>query len=199
MAYIDYGGRAWRNGIRRAERSDHAMRAPCDDPNDGGIGHAGLGDEHVQVLLYKGYSVEVFVHGRLQARIHRSKRFVNGNWNGCQRIPFEIEGHRIEMAYERTAYSDAMYAELIQPDGTRWTGWSRYWAGNRAGEDDIHAERNATAADGRLRRLMRPSRHRRPGGPRNCIKQRELTAGTDRPAETGAHRSTSTNASEARA
>lgn len=39
------------------------------------------------------------------------------------------------------------YAELVQPDGTRWTGWARYWSGNRPHEDDADAERRGLECD----------------------------------------------------
>lgn len=67
LAYMDYGGRAWRDGVRQDDRMDFGLDVV--DENDA-IGHAGPGGAAVHVLLYTGTSAEVFLNRRFIERLH---------------------------------------------------------------------------------------------------------------------------------
>lgn len=146
MAYSDYGGYAYRNGVRVIERSDATITPEGDTfgtpgmwPGFGMIadgvpheevtkriewphGHSLLGDGPIYVLLRKQWGA-VYKGPKMIADADRD--FGEDSEKHTQ---FEIDGHTIEIVntYEDNYY---VYAKLVQPDGTTWHGWSGYGVG----------------------------------------------------------------------
>lgn len=150
MAYIDYGGRAWQDDVLRNDRMDFELEVV---DGDNAIGQAGLGNEVVHVLLYKGTTAELFVNRRLVERLHAGSHRRNGEKVG--RNETTLDGHRVTVVFDLTENTDpGCYAEVVQPDGTRWTVWARHWAGNRTGEDHEHAEAHGRECDKPLAELL---------------------------------------------
>ena len=154
MAYSDYGGYAYRNGIHIMERGDYTLTP------DGGFespgmwpgftavaqgatqeealaiasaptGHAVLGTGPIYVLLYKQYSISVYAGEHLLFRpfpiIH------DGDWwrsdeKRDYKARIDFDKYRLEF---RCTETDNMYifAELTEPNGTVWTGFSGYGVG----------------------------------------------------------------------
>lgn len=161
MAYSDYGGYAYRNGIRVVERSDAVLTpegvqsTPGQWPGwtiEAGRGgqsfHALLGDGPIYVGLYKQSGVHVH---RLAERLDpvdllreptpdategfEGQRWINDDSFRSRGVPcvLEADGCTIEVhwTYEDNYYQ---YVRLTQPDGSVWHGWSGYGVG--AGLED---------------------------------------------------------------
>ena len=155
MAYSDYGGYAYRNGIRVEERSDcvlspEGLRSTpgqwpgwtIEEGRAGGSYHAVLGDGPIFVTMYKQSSILIFNKGEeiKYSEQRRSPELLGGYKdsvyidvpeNSTQWI--KVHGHTIEIRYE---YSDNYYSyvRVIQPDETVWLGFSGYGVG--AGLED---------------------------------------------------------------
>lgn len=152
MAYSDYGGYAFRNGVRVEERSDFTVTpeggfgTPGCYPGfavlgAGGSqaqamavaalpsGHAVLGDGPIFVTLYKQSSVGVY---RVADGVVSEIKGVPArqNWDGSddEAATFEVDGHKLTIHFteEDNFYC---YAQLEQPDGVVWHGWSGYGVG----------------------------------------------------------------------
>lgn len=179
MAYSDYGGYAFRNGQRVEDRSD-AVLSPegikstpgqwpgwtLEEGRSGGSYHALLGDGPIFVSLYKQSSVGLH---RLGERLdllavennvpadrvseYDGRRYLSAPHDASieddEPSIFKVDGHTLEVFWlnEDNYY---VYARLIQPDGTVWTGWSGYGVG--AGLEDAEygystEDRNDTLAE----------------------------------------------------
>ncbi len=153
MAYSDYGGYAYRNGVRVEERSDatitpegdtfgtpgcwpgFAMLA-ADVPHDEvrkriewPSGHAVLGDGPVYLVLRKTYATLYRGPEAQDLPIDRE------NYDADEvRRTVELDGCKVDLIYtqEDNYY---VYARLTQPDGNVWHGWSGYGVG--AGLEDV--------------------------------------------------------------
>lgn len=155
MAYSDYGGYAFRNGLRVEARSDAVIKPEGDVFGTPGIypqfgmlragmsqadvtatvdwpsGHVVLGDGPIYVVLRKQWVAGVY---RGPVRLPQSAGIATTALAGDEgALALEVDAHRIEVVYlnEDNLY---VYARLTQPDGTRWHGWSGYGVG--AGLED---------------------------------------------------------------
>lgn len=154
MAYSDYGGYAYKNGQRVVERGDYTLtedggfESPGVWPGFTAVaqgatqeealavasaptGHAVLGTGPIYVLLYKQYSISVYHNTNLLFRpfphIHYDGWYEEGHKRDWQsRIDFDK--YRLEF---RCFETDNLYifAELTEPDGSIWTGFSGYGIG----------------------------------------------------------------------
>lgn len=158
MAYSDYGGYAFRNGVRVAERSD-AVLSPegikstpgqwpgwtLPEGRAGGSYHVLLGDGPIFVGLYKQSSLSVH---RLGERIDLlsiaqdlpaeaiwtpeggGKRYLDESYFKDRQLPcvLEIDGHRIMVRWIEEE-NHYQFVRLEQPDGNVWHGWSGYGVG----------------------------------------------------------------------
>lgn len=155
MAYSDYGGYAYRNGVRVVERSDATITPEGDTYGKPGSypgfallaegvphaevmkrvdwpsGHAVLGDGPIYVVLYKQYAQVFRGPERLESL---SRDWEEGaDEEGEQRKAFEVDGFKAEavLTHEDNYY---VYVRMTQPDGNVWHGWSGYGVG--AGLED---------------------------------------------------------------
>ena len=164
MAYSDYGGYAYRNGQRVIERSDAVLSPDgvkatpgmwpgwvLPEGRHGGSYHALLGDGPIFVSLYKQSTLmfhrlsdDVFpadVCVTPDVAVHSMEwggkpyRYIETDDFKRSERPcvFEVDGHRITV-YWREEDNHYQYAEVVQPDGTKWHGWSGYGVG--AGLED---------------------------------------------------------------
>lgn len=173
MAYSDYGGYAYRNGVRVEERSDFTITP------DGGFGtpgaypgfamiaagasqdavmqamsyprgHAVLGDAGLFVTLYKQSSVEAYrgmepvnIGALIRAKYPEAVKVTEHSPDGYINLGYfrsidppcelEIDGHKLSIHWTHTD-NYYVFAQLVQPDGTVWTGFSGYGVG--AGLED---------------------------------------------------------------
>lgn len=137
MAYGNWGGNVFRNGERMREWEDATpyketeflagyhqafLRDEGCNPH-----HAVLGEKDVRLCGYKSYPV-LFVKGE---KVDLSP-FTTRDDNYTSDGEGEIEGYRFSW---ETGDDPAMVSlELIEPDGTAWSGFSGYAVG--AGYDD---------------------------------------------------------------
>lgn len=158
MAYSDYGGYAYKNGVRVVERSDAVLSpegiksTPGQWPGwtlaegrSGGSYHALLGDGPIFVGLYKqglgcvsrlGEELDVLSLGENVAFSEWEGRryFDVDHYRDSEKpLTLTVDGFRIEL---RFVYADNYYvfARVEQPDGSVWCGWSGYGVG--AGLED---------------------------------------------------------------
>jgi hypothetical protein len=138
MAYSDYGGYAYRNGVRVDERSDFTINAMRSNSR----GHAVLGDGPIYLTLYKQSSVglyrgvekididstmsdkegvEFFEEGDCYLD---SDQFISAD----KPAVMEVDGWVIEVRFTHED-NHYVYAKVTQPDGTLWHGWSGYGVG----------------------------------------------------------------------
>ena len=126
MAYSDYGGYAYLNGIHIAERSDTSIKIDSTTEIDG---HVVLGDGPIYIVLYKQYAIIYSGGERLKTFSYpldiTDDRTINEFLN--------IDHHDISiyLTYEDNYY---VYAKLEQPNGNTWYGFSGYGVG--AGLED---------------------------------------------------------------
>ena len=126
MAYGDYGGYAYLNGIHIAERSDTSIKIDSTTEIDG---HVVLGDGPIYIVLYKQYAIIYSGGERLKTFSYpldiTDDRVINEFLN--------IHHHNISiyLTYEDNYY---VYAKLEQPNGNTWYGFSGYGVG--AGLED---------------------------------------------------------------
>jgi hypothetical protein len=162
MAYSDYGGYAYRNGVRIEERSDavfsnDGIKATpgmwpgflLPEGRNGKSYHALLGDGPVFIGMYKQSHVAVFngperlelidLLGDLPVEKYgeyQGEKYLqipDAFTNDEAPTEFEIEGHRVEIFWRETD-NYFLFARLTQPDGSVWTGFSGYGVG--AGLED---------------------------------------------------------------
>ena len=156
MAYSDYGGFAFRHGVRVEERSDCVLSPGgikstpgawpgwfIPEGRQGGSYHVLLGDGPIFVSLYKQTCVAVHrgfveVDAREYApaealesyEVDGGRRYFidDGNIRDGEPLRVNVDGCTIEFAftYEDNYY---VYAKLTQPDGTTWCGFSGYGVG----------------------------------------------------------------------
>jgi hypothetical protein len=126
MAYGDYGGYAYLNGIHIAERSDTSIKIDSTTEIDG---HVVLGDGPIYIVLYKQYAI-IYSGGEQLKRFSypldiTDDRVINEFLN--------IHHHNISiyLTHEDNYY---VYAKLEQPNGNTWYGFSGYGVG--AGLED---------------------------------------------------------------
>jgi hypothetical protein len=162
MAYSDYGGYAYRNGVRVKDRSDAVLTPDgvkatpgmwpgwvLTEGRSGESHHALLGDGPIFVGLYKQSTVRIY---QLGEELSQADFVVTGvapdafhEWGGRKYVDsqpfvnadapviFEVDGRRLEVRWaEEDNYY--VYARLTQPDGVVWTGFSGYGVG--AGLED---------------------------------------------------------------
>ena len=126
MAYSDYGGYAYLNGIHITERSDTSIKIDSTTEIDG---HVVLGDGPIYIVLYKQYAIIYSGGERLKTFSYpldiTDDRTINEFLN--------IDHHDISiyLTYEDNYY---VYAKLEQPNGNTWYGFSGYGVG--AGLED---------------------------------------------------------------
>lgn len=141
MAYSDYGGYAFRNGVKVEERTD--CKIPGDDEN-GSMYHAVLGDGPIFVGLYKQSHFVVKLRGKELApdaiadtsdpeafQDIDGKKYVNTDSfiDSAKPLILKVEGFTVILKWEHTD-NYYQYAKLIQPDGSVWTGFSGYGVGS---------------------------------------------------------------------
>lgn len=173
MAYSDYGGYAYRNGVRVESRSDCTITPEGDTFGTPGMwpgfamalagmdaeeitkrrewpnGHAVLGDGPIFVTLYKQSSTGLY-RGPIPIELIDLPGVVVEEWtdkegvlhcwvdtdhykNSGEPLRAEVDGWTLTVYYEITD-NHYQYAELRQPDGIVWHGWSGYGVG--AGLED---------------------------------------------------------------
>ena len=74
MAYGDYGGYAYLNGIHIAERSDTSIKIDSTTEIDG---HVVLGDGPIHIVLYKQYAIIYIKFARkytIFSRVYESRK-----------------------------------------------------------------------------------------------------------------------------
>lgn len=160
MSYSDYGGYAYRNGVRVVERSD-AVLAPeiISTPGawPGFLPQAQAGYEHFHVLLGDG-PIFVGLYKQTWFSVHRSIEDL-GIMDGLDRgdydleHPFvvEVDGVMITVVWEETD-NHYLYVQLKQPDGTCWCGWSGYGVG--AGLEEVDYGYNTQDCEIRCREIF---------------------------------------------
>lgn len=169
MAYSDYGGYAYRNGVRVVERSDCTINPDGDTFGTPGMwpgfvtlgstpehrdeqlswpsGHAVLGDGPIYLVLYKQTATMLYrgpIRLNLEEHVENpvfasygERTFLDTDHYKDTGKPLlaSVDGCKISIIYEETD-NHYQYAELIQPDGTIWTGWSGYGVGAGLEEAD---------------------------------------------------------------
>lgn len=170
MAYSDYGGYAFRNGMRVVERSDATITPEGDTYGTPGSwpgfaliaagvphaevvarfewpsGHAVLGDGPVYLVLYKQWAT--LYHGPVKQEVSLDRE--EDELEDEERHTVELNGCTIEVVY---TYEDNyyVYARIVQPDGNVWHGWSGYGVG--AGLEDAGYGFSTENRNDTLRRL----------------------------------------------
>ena len=149
MAYSDYGGYAYRDGVRVVGRSDFTItpdggfESPGMWPGFGAIidgmseeeakkisgypsGHAVLGSGPVYVTMYKQSDISVYHNSELLFRphVHFNYDVDDHDYHG----DIDFLGYRLGF---RSIEDDNYYlfAQLVEPDGTVWAGFSGYGVG----------------------------------------------------------------------
>lgn len=152
MAYSDYGGFAYKNGIKVLDRSDVAFNAGDLKSSPGSwpgwyfpedqIGqscHVILGDGPIYVGLYKQTHIFVWNKGievalidffaNEDVRIDEYGGIDIDSYRDAETPAiFEINGHKIEIYWLETD-NYYQFIRLTQPDGVEWTGFSGYGVG----------------------------------------------------------------------
>lgn len=153
MSYSGYGGRGFRNGIHVPECSDHSAvliglpMAPAGthkyeqykgewhegsdkekgywikEPLPTVFGHVVLGDGPIYVELFKQSSFQIYKYG------YKEPILVESDYTGSNDYQFDIDGHHIDISLrsdENCDYINNFYifAQMIQPNGTIWSGFS---------------------------------------------------------------------------
>jgi hypothetical protein len=178
MAYSDYGGYAYRDGVRVPERSDCVLSPEgikstpgawpgwtLPEGRGGHSFHVVLGDGDVMLALYKQSTFQLYRRGEQleEIRLLAPGQCVKiRTYEGGVRIDtedlinddplvFVVDGHTITiwLTEEDNYY---IYAKLEQPDGVVWTGWSGYGVG--AGLEDAGYGFSSKARDETLARLL---------------------------------------------
>lgn len=161
MAYSDYGGYAYRNGVRVEERSDAVIRPDMVNVGAPGVypgfvaiaagqtldefekvraaaldGHVVLGDGPVFAVLYKQtylMAYRLIDGGFIKAPELSGFSGYDLAENSLPPAVFDVDGHKFEVLFENSD-NYYQYVRLTHPDGTVWTGFSGYGVG--AGLED---------------------------------------------------------------
>lgn len=148
MAYSDYGGYAYRNGVHVIERSDAVLTPESDIYSTPGMypgfgmvmdglsydeimkrqqwpsGHAVLGDGPVHVVLRKTYAI---IYLNLQE--YEIDEWIDYKQDlSYESTSVDVEGHKIELVHMRED-NLYIYAKLEHPNSVVWHGWSGYGVG----------------------------------------------------------------------
>lgn len=149
MAYGNWGAFVYKDGVRQSNREDNTpfhedeleagyWQAFAGNNEDGTrvttgkkihCHHASLGDGEFRLCGYKSYP-RIFLKGE---EIEIEKYAIGGasegwNWWDSQGISGEIEGFKFSA--HPFSNPERVELELIQPDGTKWTGKSGYCIGS---------------------------------------------------------------------
>ncbi len=131
MAYSDYGGYAYLNGIRITERSDASIKV--DSTTETSVpmidGHVVLGDGPIYVVLYKQYAI-IYNGGE---RLHYFSYPLDITDDRTINEFLEVDGHFIQI-YLTSEDNYYVYAKLKCLNGNTWYGFSGYGVG--AGLED---------------------------------------------------------------
>lgn len=131
MAYSDYGGYAYLNGIRITDRSDASIRVESTTETSVPLidGHVVLGDGPIYIILYKQYAIIYSSGERLKTFSYPLDITDDRTINEF----LDIDHHNISIyfTYEDNYY---VYAKLEQPNENTWYGFSGYGVG--AGLED---------------------------------------------------------------
>lgn len=142
MAYDDYGGYAYRNGVLMPECSDVEIRD--------NMFHISLGDDEIKIGLYKQMSAQIHrgstITG-LYAVVNiydlikdkhptffiewQGQRIFDPDWI-VDRPPivFDLDDNEISIGVVYSEFSNFItFARIKQPDGIVWTGFSGYGIG----------------------------------------------------------------------
>jgi hypothetical protein len=155
MAYSDYGGYGFLNGVRVEDRSDVTfgkggtlLSTPGawpgwvhEEGRNGGSYHVVLGDADVLVCLYKQSTVTLLHNGKYMELARAMVMVDRADWIhedgdvnvdaliSAERVAvFKIHEYLLEVLWEITD-NHYVYAKLTQPDGKVWTGFSGYQVG----------------------------------------------------------------------
>jgi len=153
MAYSDYGGYAYRNGILIKERSDAVLTTEgiqstpgmwpgfvIPEGRTGGSFHVLLGDGKVLVGLYKQSHVAIYKDGEEiklvdllpveGIKTYGEDSYVDSEYYKESGLPciVTVDDYQIEIYWEETD-NHYQYVRLTQPDGNIWTGFSGYGVG----------------------------------------------------------------------
>lgn len=126
MAYSDYGGYAYLNGIHITERSDTSIKIDSTTEIDG---HVVLGDGPIYVVLYK-QSIIIY---RGCEHLHSFSYPLDIVDDRTISESLEIDDHLIQI-YLTSEDNYYVYAKLKCPNGNTWYGFSGYGVG--AGLED---------------------------------------------------------------
>ena len=126
MAYSDYGGYAYLNGIHITERSDTSIKIDSTTEIDG---HVVLGDGPIYVVLYKQYAIIYRGGERLKTFSYPLDITDDRTINEF----LDIDHHKISI-YLTCEDNYYVYAKLEQPNENTWYGFSGYGVG--AGLED---------------------------------------------------------------
>lgn len=162
MAYSDYGGYAYKNGERVVERSDWTLtpdggfESPGMWPGFGAIiagmdaeeaqkirsypsGHAVIGSGPVYVTMYKQNNIHVYHNMDLLFEPEPILDYCEvednddyGYWSNTRFMGYDLR--------YRSVFIDNYYifAQLVEPDKTIWTGFSGYGVGAGLEESESH-------------------------------------------------------------
>lgn len=173
MAYSDYGGKAYRDGVWIEDRSDCVILPSEEILSSPGMwpgfavltagatwkqvadltnlptGHALLGDGPIYLVLYKQSTVKLYrgfeeldIVSLANVPEERSLTFEGNIWIDTdmyssreEPLVFVVDEHEITIwwTYEDNYY---VYAQVKQPDGTCWQGWSGYRVGVGFNEEE---------------------------------------------------------------
>ena len=126
MAYSDYGGYAYLNGIHITERSDTSIKIDSTTEIDG---HVVLGDGPIYIVLYKQYVI--IYSGGEQLKTFSYPLDITDDRTINEFLNIDHHNISIYLTYEDNYY---VYAKLEQPNGNTWYGFSGYGVG--AGLED---------------------------------------------------------------
>ena len=126
MAYSDYGGYAYLNGIHITERSDISIKIDSTTEIDG---HVVLGDGPIYIVLYKQYAI--IYSGGEQLKTFSYPLDITDDRTINEFL--EVDGYFIQI-YLTSEDNYYVYAKLKCPSGNTWYGFSGYGVG--AGLED---------------------------------------------------------------
>jgi len=135
MAYGNWGGRVYRNGKHMPNHEDQTpyrekeLKSGYEQAFSKEEGcnphHAVLGEKRVRLCGYKDYPV-IYLDGEVYPKTGPTLRFEE------ERLyELKIEGYKFKITPEENKIN----LELIEPDGTKWTGFSGYMIGSGHEED----------------------------------------------------------------
>lgn len=158
MAYSDYGGYAYRNGLLVIDRSD-AVLSPdgikstpgqwpgwtLKEGRDGGSHHVLLGDGPIFVSLYKQSYVGVYRLGDSLDLVplldgdfpddaiyvsNSGQKSIKYDYFRDNKLPcnLAVDGHKVQIVWKLTD-NYYCFARIEQPDGAFWCGFSGYGVG----------------------------------------------------------------------